>query len=220
MQLDTIAENIDIFQGITLQEYSQIEEAAKTRFIKKNTLIFSQGDENNSMYIIKEGSVDVSLLTESGKELILSSLHAGDYFGELSLLDGSPISANITATSECVLIAIHKNDFFKILKNNTDLLNNVVNHLCDKIRQLTEKTQGFALLDVYERFSLLLMDMSQETENGERVLNTSLTHKNIALRIGSSREMVSRIIKDLENGGYISIDHKIITIKKKLPLAW
>lgn len=220
MQLDTIAENIDIFQGITPQEYGQIEEAAKTRFIKKNTLIFSQGDENNSMYIIKEGSVDVSLLTESGKELILSSLHAGDYFGELSLLDGSPISANITSTSECVLIAIHKNDFFNILKNNTDLLNNVVNHLCDKIRQLTEKTQGFALLDVYERFSLLLMDMSEETENGERVLSTSLTHKNIALRIGSSREMVSRIIKDLENGGYISIDHKIITIKKKLPLAW
>lgn len=209
-----------IFQSLSEDEFSLINDITKTKFVKKNTLIFSKGDENNSMYILKEGSVDIFILTETGKELILSSLQDGDYFGELSLLDDAPISTNVMATSDCVLIIIHKADFFSIMERNPTILSNVINCLCSKIRGLTEKVEEFALLDVYHRFTLLLMDLSDLNENEERVINRSLTHKNIALRIGSSREMVSRIIKDLENGGYISIDKKMITIKKKLPSAW
>lgn len=211
---------IDIFQGLTDQEYELVEAIAKSRLVKKNTLIFSKGDENNSMYILLKGTVDVFILTESGKELILSSLGAGDYFGELSLLDGAPISANIMATTDCKLISIHKNDFFQTMERNAGLLSHVMSHLCSKVRELTEKVEGFALLDVYHRFTLLLMDLSEENDQGQRVIKKTLTHKNIALRIGSSREMVSRIMKDLENGDYISSENKMITIKKKLPAAW
>jgi CRP/FNR family cyclic AMP-dependent transcriptional regulator len=209
-----------IFQSLSEDEFSLISDITKTKFVKKNTLIFSKGDENHSMYILKEGRVDIFILTETGKELILSSLQSGNYFGELSLLDDEPISTNVIATSDCVLIIIHKADFFKIMERNSTILSNVINCLCSNIRGLTEKVEEFALLDVYHRFTLLLMDLSELNENDERVINRSLTHKNIALRIGSSREMVSRIIKDLENGGYISIDKKMITIKKKLPSAW
>lgn len=220
MEVVNILNKIDIFQDLNEDEFNLIAEITKTRFIKKNTLIFSKGDENNSMYIIKEGSVDVSILTESGKELILSTLSTGEYFGELSLLDGADISANITATSDVIVFIIQKHDFFKIMERNVAIFSNVLSHLCTKVRDLTEKVEGFALQDVYHRFTLLLMELSETNEKGERVVNTSLTHKNIALRIGSSREMVSRIIKDLENGEYISNDKKVITIKKKLPLAW
>jgi len=220
MDVISTLKEIDVFQGLEEEEFHLISEITKTKFIKKNTIVFSKGDENHSMYIIKEGSVDVSILTETGKELILSTLSEGEYFGELSLLDGAPISANITATKDSVLIALHKDRFFQIMERNSALLSNVINHLCAKVRGLTRKVEGFALLDVYQRFSLLLMDLSELNEAQERVVCRSLTHKNIALRIGSSREMVSRIIKDLDNGGYISIDHKIITIKRKLPLAW
>jgi CRP/FNR family cyclic AMP-dependent transcriptional regulator len=211
---------IDIFQGLTEEEYDAICSLSKTKVVKKNTLVFSKGDENHSIYILIEGSVDVFILTESGKELILSTLTDGDYFGELSLLDGDPISANIMAITDCVLIGIHKDDFFQIMKRNPALMSNVISHLCSKVRELTEKVEGFALMDVYQRFSLLLMELSDLGENGERVVNRTLTHKNIALHIGSSREMVSRIIKDLESGEYISVDNKVITIKKKLPMAW
>ncbi len=215
-----ILKKIDIFHGLADEEFSIIAEVIKTRFVKKNMLIFSKGDDNHSMYIIKDGSMDVSILTESGKELILSTLSEGDYFGELSLLDGALISANITATQDSVLLSIHKDSFFQIMEKNTAILSNVISHLCSKVRGLTEKVEGFALLDVYQRFSLLLMDLSVLNDKKERVLCRSLTHKDIALRIGSSREMVSRIIKDLENGEYISINNKVITINKKLPLAW
>lgn len=215
-----ILKEIDIFKGLTDDELNLISDITKTRVFKKNTQIFSKGDENFAMYILKEGCVDVFILTESGKELILSTLGAGDYFGELSLLDEAPISANITTTMDCSVITIHKVDFFQIMKRNPNILFNVVSHLCSTVRSLTDKVEGFALLDVYKRFSLLLDDLSVESDDGERVIKRSLTHKNIALRIGSSREMVTRILKDLENGGYISIENKVITLKKKLPSAW
>jgi len=220
MSIVEILNKIDIFKGLTEDEIELISNIAKARVFKKNTQIFSKGDENFAMYILKEGSVDVFILTESGKELILSTLVVGDYFGELSLLDEAPISTNITTTTNCSLITIHKSDFLQIIKRNPNMLLNIVSHLCSKIRMLTDKVEGFALLDVYNRFSLLLSDLSVVTDNGENVVNKTLTHKNIALRIGSSREMVTRIMKDLENGGYISIENKVITIMKKLPLAW
>ena len=220
--MDTISilEKIDIFKDLTEKEFSLIASITKKKFVKKNTLIFSKGDENFSMFIVKEGRVDVFILTESGKELVLSTLSGGDYFGELSLLDEEPISANILATTDCSFITIHKNDFYQIMKRNLNIPFNIISRLCVKVRDLTDKVEGFALLDVYHRFSLLLSDLSELNEEGERVVNRALTHKQIALRIGSSREMITRIIKDLESGDYISIDNKIITIKKKLPLAW
>lgn len=220
MDVVNILKKIDIFQGLAEEEFNVIAEVTKTKFVKKNMLVFSKGDDNHAMYIIKEGNMDVSILTETGKELILSTLSEGDYFGELSLLDDAPISANITATKDSVLLFIHKHSFFQVMEKNPAILSNVISHLCSTVRGLTEKVEGFALLDVYQRFSLLLMDLSAINEKDQRVLSRSLTHKDIALRIGSSREMVSRIIKDLENGEYISINNKIITINKKLPLAW
>ncbi len=220
MSTIAILKKIDIFKGLNDEELELISDITKARMFKKNTQIFSKGDENFAMYIVKEGNVDVFILTESGKELILATLGPGDYFGELSLLDEAPVSTNISTTSNCSLLTLHKTDFLQIIKRHPNILLNIVSHLCTKIRMLTDKVEGFALLDVYNRFSLLLNDLSVLTENGERVINKSLTHKNIALRIGSSREMVTRIIKDLESGGYISIDNKVITILKKLPSAW
>jgi len=220
MDTSNIIKNIDIFKGLTADEFNLLCKSIKTKFVKKNTLIFSKGDENQSIYILKEGCVDVFILTETGKELILSSLGQGDYFGELSLLDSEPVSANIIATTDSILFMLNKMDLFQIMKNNSFVLSNVINHLCVKVRDLTDKVESFALLDVYHRFTLLLTDLSETNKEGLSVVDRSLTHKNIALRIGSSREMVSRIIRDLESGGYISIENKVITIHKTLPLSW
>lgn len=216
----SILKKIDIFHGLKEEEINLICEITKKKFVKKNTLILSKDDKNNSMYIICEGSVNVSILTEEGKELILSTLSENEYFGELSLFDGADISTNITSITDVVLLVIHKKDFFQMIERNMSIFPHIIGHLCIIIRGLTEKLEGFALHDVYQRLSLLLIDLSDENENGERIVKTSLTHKNIALRIGSSREMVSRILKDLEKGEYISVNNKVITIKRKLPLAW
>ncbi len=211
---------VDIFSGLSEEQFDVICSVAKSKFVKKNTLLCSKGDDNRTMYIIKQGTMDVSVYTESGKELILSTLQAGDYFGELSMLDGEPVSANITSTTNGEIIFVHKEDFFKAMNLNPSIAFNVIHHLCSKIRELTDKAEDFALKDVYERFVRLLGDLSDEAENGERIVGTPLTHKSIALRIGSSREMVSRVMKELEVGGYIETKNKIITIKKKLPTAW
>jgi CRP/FNR family transcriptional regulator, cyclic AMP receptor protein len=215
-----LLKNLDIFEGLDDPEFELICSVARKKVAKKNTLLFSKGDENKTMYIIRKGTVDVSIYTESGKELILSTLHEGQYFGELSLLDGLPISANITLTTDCEFIFFNKEDFFRVLQSNSEIAVNIIRHLCGKIRKLTDKAEDFALNDVYERFVHLITELSTETEDGFRVVNTPLTHKSIALRIGSSREMVSRVMKELELGGYVETKNKIITVKKKLPAAW
>lgn len=216
----SLIKNLDLFAEMGDEELALIYSVAKTKSVKKNTLLLSKGDENRTMYIIKNGSVDVSIYTESGKELILTTLHKGDYFGELSLLDGMPISTNITLSTDSEFVFLHKEDFLGLINDHSSIAIHLIRNLCKKIRELTEKAEGFALKDVYERFTRLLMDISEESANGERVITTPMTHKSIALRIGSSREMVSRVMKELEVGGYISTQHKIITIKKKLPAAW
>lgn len=217
---ENLLKNLDIFASLDDEAFGLVCSVAKNRAVRKNTLLFSKGDENRTMYIIKKGRVDVSVFTENGKELILSTLHPGDYFGELSMLDGAPISANITSTTDCEFIYLHKEDFFRILQNQFSISKNIIHHLCKKIRELTEKAEDFALKDVYERLARLLIDLSEETVDGKRVVQTPLTHRSIALRIGSSREMISRVMKELEVGGYISTQNKIITINRKLPSAW
>jgi len=216
----TILRKLPIFSDLDDTAFALVCSVAKTKWVKKNTLLFSKGDDNRSMYIIKSGSADVSVYTENGRELILSTLLQGDYYGELSLLDGLPISTNITSTSNCEIIFLHKNDFFSIMHSNPSVSFNIIHHLCEKIRELTEKSENFALKDVYERLAQLLTDFSVETDDGNRLVNMPLTHKSMALRIGSSREMVSRVMKELETGGYISTQNKIIIIHKKLPSAW
>ncbi len=211
---------IDLFQGLSDSEYQQLMAITKHRVIKKNTLIFSKGDENHALFILFRGSVDVFVVTENGKELILNTLSQGQYFGELSLLDEEMISANIITVTDCQFLVIHKTDFQHFLKKSDVMMQNVIHHLCIKVRQLTDKVESFALSDVYHRLTLLLLDLSEPGPDGQRVIKKPLTHKNIALRIGSSREMVSRILKDLENGEYIRVDQKQITLCKTLPESW
>ncbi len=220
MEMLACLKQIDLFQGLSDSEYQQLIEITKHRTIKKNTLIFSKGDENHALFILFQGSVDVFNVTENGKELILNTLSTGQYFGELSVLDEEMISANIITVVDCIFLVIHKTDFLQLLKKSDVIMQNIIHHLCLKVRQLTDKVESFALLDVYHRLTLLLLDLSELMPDGQRVIKKPLTHKNIALRIGSSREMVSRILKDLESGQYIRVDHKQITLCKELPESW
>ena len=210
----------DLFEGLNDQELLLLAEFTKVRKVGKNTLLINEGDESGSMYFIKEGSVNVTVANEDGKEMILTSLHQGDHFGELSLLDSEPRSTNILTTEKCEFIVINRNDFYRLLEKNSTLAINVIKYLCSQIRHITKNVESLALMDVYGRLVKLLVDLAVPTSTGERVVEMPLTHRDIALRIGSSREMISRILKELEKGEYLTIENKVITIRKKLPLAW
>lgn len=220
--MDTIdiLKNNELFKTLAHEELQSLVSLTSTRTVLKNTLVIGAGDTSSSMYLIKSGTVNVTVTNDDGKEMILSTLLPGDHFGELALLDEDPRSANIITLEKCEFIIIHRADFYAFLTQHASIAISVIKYLCKRVRFITNIAQGLALLDVYGRLAKLLDSLAGAEAQGERVIALPLTHKDIALRIGSSREMITRIFIELEKGGYISVNNKIITLHRKLPSAW
>ncbi len=220
METIDILRTNELFKDLSEDELNNLASLTSRKSVPKNTLVLSEGDISSSMYLVSSGKLNVTLANEEGREIILTTLQAGDHFGELSLIDDEPRSANVIALEKCEFIILHRADFLNLLKQNSTLAIGVIKYLCERVRFMTSITQGLALLDVYGRLSKLLYSLAEPDEQGVLQVKLPLTHKEIAARVGSSREMISRIISELEKGRYLTIEHKIITITKKLPSAW
>ncbi|VAW55640.1 cAMP-binding proteins - catabolite gene activator and regulatory subunit of cAMP-dependent protein kinases [hydrothermal vent metagenome] len=192
-----------------------------TRQYPANSILINEGDITSSLYVILEGEVKAYSCDDSGKEVILNILSTGDYFGELSLIDDEPRSASIMTLTQTKVMIISKSNFKQCLSENNDLAFNMIRALTRQVRSLTENVKNLALMDVYGRIVYTLSDLATEKDNeGKMVIKPKLTHQEISQMIGSSREMVSKILKELTNGEYISITKDSIIINKKLPPGW
>jgi CRP/FNR family transcriptional regulator, cyclic AMP receptor protein len=209
-----------LFKELSETELKTVAGLTTQKVVAKNTLVLSEGDDTSAMYLIKEGKVKITLTNDEGKEWILNTLQQGDNFGELSLLDDNHRSANVTALEQCVLIVLPKNDFFHLLKHNSNISMAVIKYLCQKVRYTTEIAQSLALKDVYGRMVKLLQDLSVPLDDGRFIVTTPLTHQDIASRVGCGREMITNILKGLKKGQYLTVSNKIFTINKKLPQAY
>ena len=206
------------FLGLTEQDIAALSRRAVTRAFPKNTIILNEGDETDSLYIIVSGRVKVFLANEEGKEIVLDTQGPGEYFGEM-VLDEGPRSASVMTLEPSRFQLIPKDDVKALLQSHPDFAMHLVRKLIWRGRVLTEHVKSLALKNVYERFSKLLMELSVP-QDGKRVLQEKLSQQEMANRIGASREMINRIVKDLTSGGYISIDGPRIIINKTLPANW
>ncbi len=209
-------ENISIFAGMAPADRELIEQRVVKRSFPKNTIILSEGDSSDSLYLILSGKVKVFLNDENGKEAILNYQEAGEYFGELSLIDESTRSASIMTTDKCTLAIITKQAFHQLMQDNPAIAIHLLKDMVHRVRTLTEEVRSLALSDVYGRLSKTLLSMAEERD-GEWVIDEPFTQQELANRIGASREMVCRIIKDLVKGGYITTGQKQTVIHKALP---
>jgi len=210
---------IPLFSELTETEYAAVSQLAVTRTFKRNTLVISEGDLSDSLYVILSGKVKVFLSDEEGKEITLNIQGEGEYFGELALLDSAPRSASVMTMENCKLAVISKSAFDHCMENNPTIALKIIRGLARRLRELTENVRSLALMDVYGRVARTLLDMAEESD-GKKIIPQRLTQRELASMVGASREMVSRILRDLTTGGYISIDNKIITINERLPAAW
>lgn len=211
--------HISIFEGLPEAELSALQELCITRTYPKNTVIINEGDQANAMFICTSGKVKVYVSDENGKEFVLNSMGPGEYFGELSLLDDETRSASVITTDKSTFSILYKEDFSKVVLNHPDIALVLLRNLAARIRKLTENVKTLALQDVYGRIRKTLLDLSIDRD-GETVIEEKLTQQDIANRIGSSREMVARILKDLATGGYIEIERKQFRLLKKLPESY
>jgi len=211
--------NIALFSGLSETEMAAVSSLAVTRSFPKNTLVICEGDVSDSLYVVLSGKVKVFLSDEEGKEVTLNMQGAGEYFGELAILDEAPRSASVMTVEDTKLAVLSKAAFGKCMEQHATIALVVMRGLACRLRELTENVRSLALMDVYGRVARLLLEMSEE-ENGKNVIRQRLTQRDIASMVGASREMVSRILRDLSIGGYITIENKIITLNERLPPAW
>jgi len=184
----------------------------------RNTVIVSEGDDTDSFFILVSGHVKVYVSDEEGREVVLRAHGPGEYFGEM-VLDGQPRSASVMTTEPARLVVIPKAKFRDFVRGHPDFTIHLIENLIKRVRALTENVKSLALMDVYGRVARLMLDRARQ-EDGKLVIQEKLTQQDIANRVGASREMISKIFKDLVAGGYVSIDRKRITINKTPPRNW
>lgn len=188
------------------------------RAYKKNIVIIREGDDTNTMFILIEGEMRVYVEDEQGKQLTLRILKSGDSFGEVALIGNFPRTASVMTTTDCVVAAFPREKYLSFLEQHPKISLALAKTLANMVRDTTEELSCIALFDVYGRVTHILEKYAVEA-NDHRLV-PKFTHREIAGMIGSSREMVSKILKELEKGRYISVTDKHYVINKDLPANW
>ena len=212
-------ENVPLFSGLSEVALSEIEQHSSVKSFNKNAIVINQDDETYSLYVILSGAVKVFISAEDGREAVLNHQTAGDYFGDLALIDKQPRVASVMTTEPSRFMIMSREDFMACLSKNPEIAINLIKPMTSRMRMLARNVSSLALLDVYGRVARVLLEQAEQQEDGEMITG-KITQQEIADMVGASRAMVSRILKDLKAGGYISVDKKRITIQQKLPSRW
>jgi len=206
------------FPGLQEHLLRELSEHALTRTFPANTIIVSEGDGTDALYVVLSGKVKVFLANENGKEVLLNVEGPGEYFGEM-ILDGGPRSASVMTLEPSRFLVVPRSDVEAFLASHPQFAMGLILKLIKRVRVLTDNVKSLALQDVYGRVTRMLHELAVE-QDGKQVVAEKPTQQDMASRVGASREMVSRILKDLAQGGYIEIAGKRLVIHKKLPLEW
>jgi CRP/FNR family cyclic AMP-dependent transcriptional regulator len=188
------------------------------RSYPRNTVLINEGDEGDSLYIVLAGRLKVYASNAAGREVVIDFHGPGEYVGEMSL-DGAPRSASVVTVEPSTCAVVSRAQFREFILAHPDFALHLIGKLIQRARLATENMKSLALSDVYGRLVRLLNSLAVE-EGDRRVVPEKLTQQDIAERVGSSRDMISRLLKDLAAGGYLAVEDRTITILRRLPSAW
>src|SRR6266850_697620 len=198
-------------------ELKAVSQRAVTRVFPKNTVVVSEGDQTDSLYIIVSGRVKIYVSDDKGKEVVLNESGPGEYFGEM-VLDEGPRSASVMTLEPTRFLVVPKEDFKEFVAKSPAFSLHLICKLIKRVRALTNDVKSLALMDVYGRVARMLLDLAVE-RGAVLVIENKPTQQEMASRVGASREMISRILGDLASGGYIEVERDRIVIAKSLPRA-
>jgi CRP/FNR family cyclic AMP-dependent transcriptional regulator len=202
-----------MFSQLREGDLERLSLAARERSYPKNSVILFQNDPGDALYLVLTGQVKIVLTAEDGREVILSVRSQGDFFGEMSLIDEEPRSAHVIAMEDARLLVLRREDFLRCLREMPEIATGLLRSLCKRLRQADSKIGSLVLLDVPGRVARLLLEMADE--NDGTTITQRLTHHMIAQMIGSSRETVSRTMRDLTSNGHIEVTRRTVTIPNR-----
>ena len=206
---------IPLFAEIPESALASLVGLTSRRRFAKDKVVFFENEEGDSLFMIREGRIKVTILGDDGREIILTVLGPGDFFGEMALLDNEPRSATAIAVEDSELLSLQRSDFQSALHENAAITGALIRVLSDRLRKANHQISTLALLDVYGRVARLLLEIARE--EGKRLRDGRMafrrpTHQEIAHRIGTTRETVTRMLKDLERQELIRVEGREIVL--------
>jgi CRP/FNR family cyclic AMP-dependent transcriptional regulator len=208
----------DLFAPLEDQTLRRIAETGVVRAFPRNTVLINEGDVGDSLYVVLSGRVKVYSSNESGREFVNDFHGPGEYVGEMSL-DGAPRSASVMTVEPTTCAVVNRAQFRDFVLAHPDFAMHLIERLIHRVRVTTGNLKSLALSDVYGRLVRLLNTLAQEVD-GKSVVPERLTQQEIADRVGASRDMIGKLMKDLVAGGYLAVEDRTITLLKKLPTGW
>jgi len=212
-----ILKGVPLFSAFSDTQIGQLLSCVQHRSYPRNSFILRAGEETDALYIILSGRVKLLIPDEEGHEVILSIMGAHEFFGEMGLFDDQTRSASAETLEACEMLRVSKAGFTALLKDNFELAILIIRNLVRRMREADRKIESLALIDVYGRVARLLIDLAQNVD-GNWVVERAPAKQEIARMIGASREMVSRVVKDLHQKGLIRSEKRRIYVLDKLSM--
>ncbi len=213
-----LLKQVPLFANLTEAEYGTLAEVMMVRKFPKDCMVIWAEDEGDSFFVIRSGEVKVTVNASDGREVILSSLGVGDFFGDMSLLDGAPRSANVVTLLPTEVLVLRRVDFLRALGAYPSIAVHLMVALAARLRRADHQTANLALLGIADRICHVLMEIAEEdgVETAEGiVIRKRPTHQMIASMSGTARETVTRVLKQLSDDGYIRSDGRELVIVKR-----
>ena len=208
---------VPLFSMLTDAQAVTVADGVVKRRFKRGEMIVEQGKKTNALFILLNGRARVVSTDSRGREVILATLQPGDHIGEMSLIDNEPHSATVRAEVQTDVLMLGRTEFARCLPENSSMAYAVMRGLVQRLRHADRKIESLALLDVYGRVARALLEFSVDEGQGGRVIREKISRQDIAKMVGASREMVSRVMKDLEERGHVqTLDNGSILIKDQL----
>lgn len=213
-----ILKTVPLFSSFSDQQIAMLVSCVQHRSYPRGAAILRAGEETEALYIILSGRVKVLIPDEEGREVILTMMAAQDFFGEMGLLDDLPSSATVETLEPCEMLRIPRTAFLSCLEENAEVAMLVLRNMVKRLREADRKIESLALIDVYGRVARLIIDMAENID-GNWVVLRAPAKQEIARMIGASREMVSRVVKDLQEKNLILTDKRKIIVLDRQSMA-
>lgn len=211
-----------LFNNLSADELSQIAQIARERKFDRGQVIFYEGDLGGSLYIIVTGTVKIVVMADDGREHILGLLHAGDFFGEVSLIDGKTRSATAIALDNVSVVMISREDFIRLIRKNPDMSLKIMVTLCERLRKTDKRVESLAFLSAPGRVAQVLLNLAENYAGTGQDKHITLSHKitrqEFASLAGTSRETLTRVLMDFQDDGLIKLEKNKIHIYDRAQL--
>ena len=205
---------VPLFSMLTTSQAESVAEAVTKRRYRRGEIIVERGQKSNALFILLTGRARVVASDARGREVILAVLEPGDYLGEMSLIDNEPHSASVRAEVQTDVLVLGRTEFARCLPENSSLAYAILRGLVARLRAADRQIESLALLDVYGRVARALLDMADESD-GQRIIRGKVSRQDLAKHVGASREMVSRVMKDLEERGLVETLETVSVVLKE-----